>query len=353
MQKLDELLPSSLSRHVVKNQSKGLKREEYVVLPDRVKSALSSTLSLSELMSREYPESEWIVDRLIPEGLTIMSAQPASFKTWLILRLALDVASGSKFIGAFDTKKVAVLMIDEENDPRLLQQRLKLLQGKHDLPIDLMMEKNFKVGTKDVINTLKLCKERSIKLITIDSLVRIHDKNENDAVQMAQVFAELRRFTKAGISVLITHHNRKGGRGDSGSQEMRGSSDILAAVDCHLSIERSRQDNKITIHQNKVRFDQELEPVEVSISKEDDSVDLEFAGMLRPEKSKRAKLAELVHKVLSEVSTLNQKKLLIEVERAGIKTNIKTLRAVLSDMLTKNELTMERGKGSEILYKNS
>ena len=61
---------------------------------------------LNELMLKEYPPQRWVVEKLIPQGgLVMMSASPASYKTWLMLQVALSVAKGEEFINAFHTEQ--------------------------------------------------------------------------------------------------------------------------------------------------------------------------------------------------------------------------------------------------------
>lgn len=355
MESLDSLINRS---HVIDSDYSGrrpVREEVFIKLPDRVHKPTGEFTTLEELMSKEYPDNSWIVERLVPEGLTILSAQPASFKTWLLLDIAIAVASGGALIDTFDTTQSSVLMIDEESSEKLLQQRLGLLNSGSDLPIYFKVCTDFKLDDAHISDVIKRCKKDNIKLITFDSLVRIHDKNENDAVQMAEVFAKIRRFTQAGISVLIAHHNRKGGRGDNPSQEIRGSSDILAAVDCHLSLMMKRDIGRkvLQISQTKVRFSEELEPFELEVVVSDDSVGFKYSGVSDHAESKRDKLAGLILEILSDGKVLNQKDILMALEGSGNKANAKTVRAVLQILTAAQKLATTSGKGSELLYKRS
>jgi len=325
------------------------RREEYAKLPVIVKSG-TGLMTLMELMTKDYPDAEWVVERLVPEGLTILSAQPASFKTWLLLDLAISVASGNQLFETFDTSQSGVLMVDEENSERMLQQRMRLLGNQTELPIYFMVERNFKLEDAQISKVIKICKEKNIGLVTFDSLVRIHSSSENDSVQMSEVFAKLRRFTKAGINVLVTHHNRKSGKVDNPSQEMRGSSDILAAVDCHLSLKRNREAKQLVITQTKVRLSEELEPFEMEIVVTDESVRFEYAGLSNFVETKRQKTMKCIFKILSDGNSINQKDILAELVDIDNKVSAKTLRSILEEMEADGELTTTSGKGSEKIY---
>lgn len=331
---------------------KPVRKEVFAKLPDKARKATGEFMTLQELMLNVYPESSWVVDKLMPEGLTILSAQPGSYKTWLMLDVAISVASGSPLLDTFDTTQSGVLMIDEESSERLLQQRLQLLESDVDLPIYFKIGTNFKLDDVQVSDIIKRCKKDNIKLITFDSLVRIHDKNENDAVQMSDVFAKVKRFMHEGINVLIAHHNRKGGTGENPGQEIRGSSDILAAVDCHLSLSVKRDFGKkiLRLNQTKLRSSEELEPFEIEVLKDEESVDFVYVGISDDVESKRDKIAKSVLDILSDSKVLNQKDILATLEESDNKVNAKTLRIILKRMQEMGQIAANNGKGSEILY---
>jgi len=335
----------------IKKNKRPPQREEFAVVSlPKLRNELSS-LTMKQLMEQDFPESEWVVNRLIPEGLTVLSAQPASFKTWLLLDIAIAVSNGTPLFNTFDTKRSGVLIVDEENSARLLQQRLLMLQKRDDLPIHFMIEQNFKLEDTKVSKIIKFCKTNDIGLVTFDSLVRIHTSSENDAVQMSEVFAKIRRFTKEGINVLVTHHNRKTGKAENASQDMRGSSDILAAVDCHLSLKRDREQNRLIITQTKVRFSEELEPIEMQVVADEENLTLEYIGMTEIGESKRKKTERLVNEVLTELGEVNQKEILTALEESGNKVNAKTLRSTLQDMEEALVIISSAGKGNEKIYR--
>ena len=309
------------------------------------------TYTLSELRAQEFPETCWVVEGLIPEGITIMSAKPASYKTWLLLEIAKKVANGDPLFGRFTTEQAGVLMIDEENSARLLQQRVNLLTVEShdaDLPVHIMIEQEFNLSDMSIERVINYCIEYDIRLITIDSLIRIYEGDENSSVSTAEVFKKLRRFSKAGISILVTHHHRKSANTEDASQEMRGSSDILAAVDCHIALKRDG--HRIVLTQTKLRYADEHEPVELEINSENNSFSFQYLGTLEPIESKRDRTIRIVKEMLGTVSDINQKKLHAQLIESGNPINIKTLRTVLNWMLGERLIIASTGSGNELLY---
>ena len=136
-----------------------------------------------------------------------------------------------------------------------------------------MSQSGFKVDDEiELAAILTIVREKQIKFVVLDSLIRIHTQDENDSRGMATVFACIQRIVAEGASILFTHHHRKqGGFGASNNpgQNMRGSSDILAAVDCHISIEKKKDEpDRFIIKQTKLRQAEAMLPFEVQILKE-------------------------------------------------------------------------------------
>ncbi len=304
--------------------------------------------TVAKLMEQNFPEEQWVIDDLIPEGVTVMSAAPASFKTWLLLSIAASVACGTDLFGHFKPRQAGVLMIDEEDNPRLLQKRLRMLGVPTDAPIHLMIGQGFKINATQVTKVIEFCENNDVGLVTIDSLVRVHNAKENDAVEMSEVFATLRRFHKAGINVLLTHHNRKG-KSENAGEDMRGSSDIFAAVDCNLAISRSGDD--LVMKQVKLRTAQEIGDVGLEVEANEDSLVLKFLGITGPSRSKQAEAIDQIQHILSTVNEANQMSLHKSLEDVDLKISIKTLRAALKKMATHKIIIEERGKGNELLYR--
>lgn len=268
------------------------------------KSSHIQVVSLDELLSMDFPTNKWAVDKIVPlEGITILSGAPASYKTWLLLRMAMDIAKGESFLDQFPCQQSGVLIIDEENHLRLLQDRLQLMGTDHDLPIYFLSQKGFIVSDKRLTNQiLRICQEKDISVIFIDSLVRINNAEENDASQMSVVFRCIRQLCQSQKTVVITHHERKEGEMRSSAQNrLRGSSDISASVDAHISVRRNSSDkSKITIEQAKLRGGIEMEPFKIAIQASEERVEFQFLGTCQEEASKKESAKEVILTVLDK-----------------------------------------------------
>lgn len=76
------------------------------------------------------------------------------------------------------------------------------------------------------------------------------------------------------------------------NSKLRGSTDILAAIDCHLSVKINKSINQLTITQNKLRSAPENKPFNLGIKANDDTFVFEHQGdsdTVAPNKKVKAK----------------------------------------------------------------
>ena len=343
----DEKVKAILERKVIVPDD----RNKPVVIHESINHSNGKVpLSYDKLMSMNFPPDQWVVEKLIPNGLTILSAQPGSFKTWLLLDMALAISQGYEFLDEFSTTKSGVLIVDEENTASMLQKRLKMLGNFEGLNIRFFIEQGFKLTDDVVAQIIKTCHENDLSLVTFDSLVRINDKSENDATQMSEFFGQLRKITKADISVLVTHHNRKSGSDDNPSQAMRGSSDILASVDCHLALKRMPNSNLLTLTQTKIRIAAELEPLDIDVEYDDNSMTFSYLPTQATSTLMRTDASESILEVLEAGVKLNQKQIAEALDNNDKALGMKTLRPILGSLVNKGIISAARGRGKEILY---
>lgn len=309
-------------------------------------------VTLSDLMKTPFPKQKYIVHRLVPEAsITILSGQSRSFKTYTLLQLALDVVNGTYLFDEFETTQSSVLMIDEENGLRLLQQRLEQLSASDELPLHFMSLEGFHLDKEHIEETLAFCILNNVKLIIIDALIRVHNSDENSARDMSKVFQKLREFTKNDIAVLVTQHHRKQGANSSGgSSEMRGSSDILAAVDSHIAVTR-KDSYYLTFTQEKQRYDIELEPFQVKVHIDEDSFKFEHLGVTRKPVDKSVTLYTIVCELLYEHGELAKNKLLEKINETDVRTYRQQLDALLKRWIGEGALPQpKKGTGNTDLY---
>ena len=307
-------------------------------------------------MSVHYPKQEYIVDRLIPDAsITILSGQSRSFKTYTLLEIALSVAKGQPLFEKFETHQTGVLIIDEENGERLLQQRFRQLGADTtDLPIYTSSFGGFHLDDKHVGEVIDFCETNDVKFVILDSLIRIHGSDENSARDMSKVFGKLREFTKAGIAVLVTQHNRKAGAGYGNSADaMRGSGDILAAVDSHIGVVR-KEETLLSFKQEKQRYDVELGLFKVRVHATKDSFRFQYLGIFSNPPEKSLVLLPTVNSLLKEHGQLNKTELLEKLsQRNDVAINEHSLKDLLQIWVNDGSLPQPiKGRGTSKYYRS-
>jgi hypothetical protein len=304
---------------------------------------------ISELLHKKFPKQEWIVDRLVPaNAVTIFSAAPGSYKTRALLHLAISVAKGELLFDKFSTKQSGVLIVDEESGEPLLNKQLRQLGATDDLPIMYRSFQNFKLNDEN-IRLLQLdCMTYGLKVVIFDSLIQIHNAEENEATAMAPVMNHLKQLAEGGLSVLVIAHDRKTGQyGRKGSSELRGSSAILGGVDAHISFFVKKK-TTLVIEPNKLRHGLPLQPFEVLVKGDDDSCSFEFQGEAKIGDNSIIKAA--IVNALQEHEKLNQQDLLSTLNNSGTKVGENRLRDYLNDMVEAEELDWKQGVGRTKVY---
>lgn len=251
--------------------------------------------TLSELLDGET-RIDWIVDGIIPPHTAgILAGDSGVGKTWLMLDLAIAIASGTPWLGQFDVRQGTVLIVDEENAELLLRVRmLMLLKGRgldaKNVPIHFAIgnavdlapvkgkrgEPIMSESTRRLGKTINKIKPR---LVMFDSLVRVNSAKENDSTEMSKVFSVVKGLMdRTGIACIFAHHTRKG-RSQSG-QDIRGSGDIRAFADYTLIASKGK-DKTINVLHDKSRWSEPVNPFVVSLVRQEESLSLVFDGQVK------------------------------------------------------------------------
>jgi hypothetical protein len=194
-------------------------------------------ISLTDLLSNPPKLLDPIVGYGVMDEMDgwILGGQPNVGKSWLAFDLALAMAGGDKWLDYFPTVQGTVLIVDEEGSLSAMYKRMvKLMEGRGiaglDLPVMLSVGKGNKFSDpKGLIAVKRMMDRVKPNLVIFDSLVRMHDGDENSNRDMSRFFevsSDLKRnFDSA---VMFLHHLRKPSKEDAGDvgDLLRGAGDI-------------------------------------------------------------------------------------------------------------------------------
>lgn len=193
----------------------------------------------------------WLVDDWLPDAsITFLISPPESYKTWILLDLAVSVSTGVPFLGGYEVNsKGATLIIQQEDSHSGLTDRLALIveqklglnakiEGENwqvpsipDIPIYVHPSRMLRFDNKQVIEELE--KQIEIikpKVVMIDPLYSTTSSTDNYMADLANQMMVLKAWRdKYKCSFVIAHHSRKNLDPDSTAREDSWGSQFLNA----------------------------------------------------------------------------------------------------------------------------
>lgn len=194
-----------------------------------------------ETEEEKLGKQSWLIPNILSTGgLHYISSPPGSGKTWVMCDLIRACCFGGKWLNEFEIPQTKVLYLDEEMGVQKVLERLRKLGMRSAEGLGYLNRVGIRFDQPlDVERIVKHCQSQGIGLVLIDSLVRIHGMDENDNSQMRKLYDAFKKLLDVGITVLIAHHNRKGGTDSTVKHEgMRGAAEIVAAADMAYSVEK-------------------------------------------------------------------------------------------------------------------
>ncbi len=210
------------------------------------------TIDADTLLSTPMDKTLFVVDGLIPQGLSVLSGSSKIGKSWLMLWLSLQVARGQP-MWEFETHKSDVLYLCLEDTYARIQNRLYKITDE--APSELRITTtSFQIG-----NGLEQQIEKYLsdypdtKLVIIDTFQKVRDskrtggKNGMYAGDYDDVSALKNISDKYSIAVVVVHHVRKLKDVSDPFNEVSGSTGITGAADTNFVLKRSRANESGTL----------------------------------------------------------------------------------------------------------
>lgn len=286
---LIDVLPASAPTElweIVKNSN----QHRDVILPEEELKALfnkvfiQKTISFKSLMEQEFPPARYVIEPFFEVGaVNMLSAPPNNWKSWFLFYFASCIAGGNPVFGKFPTEKAGILIVNEEDSHRSVQDRFKILKiTDPTLEIYFRIASGAKLTKKFIEEIILECKEKNLTMVMFDSLRSMHEADENDSTTMQGVMDLLKILAREGITVLFTHHNRKKSlfnKGDD-AEASRGSSAINAAVSGYISLEEEERETGkfVVVRHLKSKVGEKLPSFEIKVIKEENTIEFNYEG---------------------------------------------------------------------------
>ncbi len=217
---------------------------------------------LADMFERTYPKQQWLIQDLIPEGLTFFVGSPKSSKTYLAYSLALSLAydalQGGSWLNTYDVllpgPVVYITLEDDEADSRNriaeLMPNLMTIERDRFLFIHGFDLPQFHEGLVDKLHEEVMERYRPA-LLVLDPISYLYAPTKKGGDQFAEVKDMLLPLRGLGkvyhCAVLGVDHRRKKSVDDVDIFETTyGSNAKIAVADSLLMIVRDQ--GEITIH---------------------------------------------------------------------------------------------------------
>ena len=194
---------------------------------------------------------QWLVSDWLPDAsITFLISPPESYKTWILLDLAVSVSSGAPFLGQFQVNSTGPTMIIQQEDSHsgltdrlalIVEQKLGLnanidgdtwqVPSMPDLPIYVHPSRMLRFDNKKVLEEMeKQIEAIKPKVILIDPLYSTTASTDNYMADLANRMMILKTWRdRYGCSFVIAHHSKKNLDPDSTAREDSWGSQFLNA----------------------------------------------------------------------------------------------------------------------------
>jgi len=208
-----------------------------------------------QLGSTEEP-SRWLIENLWAEqAVGIVGGEPKSYKSFLVLDMAVAVASGSPCLRHFPVSHTRrVLLYAAEDALHVVRRRLEgicsLIQlNLAQLDIQVITAPSLRLDTlQDQTRLRQTVELLQPKLLLLDPFVRLHRIDENASSDVSAILAYLRELQRLfRLAVVVVHHARKAAHHLRAGQALRGSSEFHAWGDSNLYLRRKSDQLSLTI----------------------------------------------------------------------------------------------------------
>jgi predicted ATP-dependent serine protease len=213
---------------------------------DRISAETGKTgiISAEALKDAEYGNTTFMIDGLLPAGLTILMGAPKMGKSWLALLMAECVAVNFPFLGYSVCRKSPVLYYTLEDSVKRCKYRLNKIGSQWSPNLYFCEEVR---GAFDIINGIRNTGARVVFIDTFMAFSNIEDNNSY--TETTRKVRELKRIADAlNVAIVVVHHKKKENRGGADwMEEAIGSQGLTGAADCVISLKRRRGEDKAVL----------------------------------------------------------------------------------------------------------
>ena len=205
------------------------------------------------LQQRYVEPPKYVVDGLFANGLNIVASPPKFGKSWMMMDLAISVASGTDFLGMSVEQTGVIYMALEDGDSRLKSRSGKVAGGREIESGYLSFVQNAPSLGDDLLKQLdELLRSmpHRVGLVIIDTLQKVRGVAGRTEGVYGYDYRELGRlknfFDDHHICGVLVHHLNKGGDDTDFVSRLNGSTGVSGAADAIITLTRSKRGDQET-----------------------------------------------------------------------------------------------------------
>jgi len=236
-----------------------------------------TAISMYDLLARDFPPRKNLLDPWLPEqGIAMVHAYRGVGKTQVSVGIAVAVATGGSFLKWKAPRPAGLVFVDGEMPGALLQDRFSqavaISDGQGEASTNIVTPDLQEYGIPDLATPegqaqLEAVITPETKLVIVDNIstvCRSARENKGDAWLPVQEWAL--RMRSRGISVLLIHHDGKGG-GQRGTSRREDVLDTVIQLR-HPTDYQAEQGAMFEVHFNKTRglFGDDVKPFEAQLT---------------------------------------------------------------------------------------
>lgn len=196
-----------------------------------------------DIWRKPYTPRPFVVEEILPVGVTLLHALPKKRKSWLAKNLCYAVASGGKALGQLQAQHGEALYLNLEMDEELLIERLRTMYPNESPPSGVKFFYEWPTIDHGFFARLDnyITARPWTRLIVVDTLVRILPEEAYQREGYRWDARLIEPFTKfnanRGLAILLVHHSRKLGGGNDPIVAASGSTGLTGSVDGVLELQ--------------------------------------------------------------------------------------------------------------------
>jgi len=200
-----------------------------------------------------------IIHDLLRLGETMnLIAPPKTKKSWMATDLAIAIASGSLWLGTFQTERSRALMIDNELHAETIAHRIPQVAAARGIPIESLFDhlsvlplRGHLRDVNTLQNVLDNLEPDRYQLIVLDALYRVMppEMDENNNVGMTRLYDQIdEAANRLKCAFVLVHHTSKGNQAGKVVTDVgAGAGSQSRATDTHLVLRPHHVDGVVVL----------------------------------------------------------------------------------------------------------